>query len=107
VVEPSEGFAPSRSLRVMVTQGENGAADTTEYVFKDKDAWAQSFRTRYSRSTEDKDAAERILKYICRMWDEYMNSEHPAGGFQRIVTKMCCKPQCDKFNRCMADSCTK
>lgn len=62
---------------------------------------------RYSGSKKDREAAERILKYLCRMFDEYQNSEPPAAGHQRIVTKICCMFKCDKFDQCTENSCTK
>ena len=92
-------FAPTRCLKVNPV--------TLEWVFKDNDEWVRSFKQRYSRSPK---AAEDILNYISRMYAEYMNSEKPAAGFQRIVTKFCCMPDCDfrsKTNSCTARSCTK
>lgn len=106
-VEPMKGFAPYRAFKYEVTQGENGAEDKPTRVIRDSDEWVKSFRKRYSGSTKDKEAAERILTYVCRMHEEYLNSEPPAAGFQRIVTKICCKFQCNKFGQCMANSCTK
>jgi hypothetical protein len=71
--------------------------------------WVKNFRARYSKNKKDRDAktADLILQYMCATYNDFQNSEPPAVGFQRIVTKMCCMPSCEKIGICVGYSCTR
>ena len=71
--------------------------DKVVMCINEKNEWVKAFQARYGRK---KEAANKILEYLCRKFNEKENSNPPADGYERIVANHCMNPECEAGGRC-------
>ena len=53
-----------------------------KFALETSNTFVRGFKKRYRG-----DKGEKLLEYIMIQFEEYENSEHPAAGLQRVLTK--------------------